>query len=407
MSTLPLPLTRLAPIIIAAALAVTGTLAIPAAPAGEGAVRGAELRIVFAAGCHTGYRFDAAGAILSSKRACLSRASGAPATARSWVAGRGIHFAISAGIWAGYQIRETPRSYLPGLVVNRDFAVPERRIFPTGVYIGYSFDPGWTKATVVKSAWINRASSADVVRHAAINGRYHYLVSNGMFAGLWVRAQGYTGSSMKMHYGPYPPACTIADVLTARRGYEHWATSLLDYYFMLSSGYYPPDLVGTSTTGLNSGHSVRRHVAADLAALASAARAAGRPIQVVSAFRSYQSQVTTFNHNVATYGWDYSVRRSARPGHSEHQLGTTLDFTHAGGTTPWSYSDWATHPTGAWMRDNAWRYGFVMSYPKGAEARVCYDYEPWHYRYVGRSMAAQVRESGLSLREWIWRRYGR
>jgi D-alanyl-D-alanine carboxypeptidase len=275
------------------------------------------------------------------------------------------------------------------------------------VYLGYAFDEAWSTATVARSAWINRTSGASVSRHAVINGRYHYLVVDGIFAGLWVPAQGYHWTGPQMHYGPNPPSCRVADVPTARRGYEHWASSLLDTEYMLGSTYAPSDLVSTSTLGLNGGHAVRRHVAADLAAMAAAARAAGRPIQVVSAHRSYAAQATIFNDNVARYGYDYAVRRSARPGHSEHQLGTTLDVTHAGGAIPWSYADWATHPTGAWMRDNAWRYGFLMSYPKGAETRVCYDYEPWHYRYVGRQLAAQVRESGLTLREWIWRRYGR
>ena len=56
------------------------------------------------------------------------------------------------------------------------------------------------------------------------------------------------------------------------------------------------------------------------------------------------------------------------------------------------------------MAANAWRYGFVMSYPRGSFSRVCYDYEPWHYRYVGRAAAADIRASGLTLREWLWLR---
>jgi D-alanyl-D-alanine carboxypeptidase len=392
---------RLAAAFVGAVLLVSGLASAP------GAAGAAELRIAFAAGCHTGHRFDPSGAITATLTACLSRPSGAPANARSWISGRGVHFAISAGIWAGYAIPETPRSHLPGYLLVQEFPVPERRVFPTGVYIGYTFDEAWTTPAVTRSAWINRASGASVVRHAVINGQYHYLVADGMFAGLWVRAQGYSRSSFQMHYGPHPPSCRVADVLTARRTYEHWGTSLLDTEYMLTSGYAPADRVSTSTVGLNGGHTVRGHVAPDLRAMAAAARAAGRPIQIVSAYRSYATQVAVFNDNVARYGYAYALRRSARPGHSEHQLGTTLDVTHAGGLIPWSYTDWATHPTGAWMRDNAWRYGFVMSYPKGSEAKTCYDYEPWHYRYVGRTMAAQVRESGLTLREWIWRRYGR
>jgi len=103
-------------------------------------------------------------------------------------------------------------------------------------------------------------------------------------------------------------------------------------------------------------------------------------------------------------GYDHALRTSARPGHSEHQLGTTFDFTSLGGRPPWEYADWAATPAGGWMAANAWRYGFVMSYPRNSFARVCYDYEPWHYRYLGRQAAAEVRASGLTLREWLWLR---
>ena len=66
--------------------------------------------------------------------------------------------------------------------------------------------------------------------------------------------------------------------------------------------------------------------------------------------------------------------------------------------------DWATTAAGAWLQQNAWRYGFVMSYPKNKRDLTCYVYEPWHYRYVGRDVAKAVEESGLALREWLWGR---
>lgn len=205
--------------------------------------------------------------------------------------------------------------------------------------------------------------------------------------------------------GPLP-ACRYDDLPTARPALGDWSTTLLDTIYMLPSSYAPSDLVGTAAAGANGGHSVRRVALADLTALVSAARAAGKPIRIVSAHRSYAAQQTTFAQNVAKYGYQLALRRSARPGHSEHQLGTTLDVTHAAGAAGWNYTDWATHPAGAWMRDNAWRYGFVMSYPKGSFATTCYDYEPWHYRYVGRDLAALVHGSGLTLREVIWRLHG-
>ena len=200
------------------------------------------------------------------------------------------------------------------------------------------------------------------------------------------------------------PACTYQDVQTKYRTYEDWPRTLVDTILMVPSDYHPPDLVDTGTAGLNGGHAMRSHVAPDLKAMTDAARAAGRAIQVASAFRSYVTQQATFNHWVSVGGYQQALRTSARPGHSEHQLGTTFDFTSLGGRPPWEYADWAALPAGAWMAANAWRYGFVMSYPRDSFARVCYDYEPWHYRYVGRAAAAEIRASGLTLREWLWLR---
>jgi len=60
-------------------------------------------------------------------------------------------------------------------------------------------------------------------------------------------------------------------------------------------------------------------------------------------------------------------------------------------------------PAGAWMAEHAWEFGFVMSYPRGSFAQTCYDYESWHYRYVGRALAADIRASGLTPREFLWR----
>lgn len=199
------------------------------------------------------------------------------------------------------------------------------------------------------------------------------------------------------------PACRYDDILTARRSYGSWATTLLDTIFMLPSGYYPGDLVDTATGSITAGYTMRSLVATDMRALTDAARAAGIRIGLVSAFRSYKQQQSTFNHWVSVAGHEAALRTSARPGHSEHQLGTAFDFSTPGLKAPWEYADWATTTTGAWLKANAHRYGFVMSYPKGKASVSCYDYEPWHYRYVGRNLAAEIVASGLTPREFLWR----
>jgi D-alanyl-D-alanine carboxypeptidase len=102
-------------------------------------------------------------------------------------------------------------------------------------------------------------------------------------------------------------------------------------------------------------------------------------------------------------GYDRALLSSARPGHSEHQLGVAIDFSTRSGEDPWTYRDFATETrAGEWLSANAWKYGFIMSYPKGKTAKTCYAYEPWHYRYVGVAEAAAVHASGLTLREWLW-----
>ena len=251
---------------------------------------------------------------------------------------------------------------------------------------------------------INRAAAAGITGGC---GEYRYCsratITRGRMAAFLHRTRdpGRVPTALP-DAGPLP-ACTYEDQPTARTGYDQWQRTLLDTIYTLPTSYRPPDLVDTSTAGANGGYAIRAVARADLAAMVSAARSAGRSLKIVSAYRSYEAQVATFNGHVARYGLATALRRSARPGHSEHQLGTTIDFTHAGGALPWSYADWATHPAGAWMRDNAWRYGWLLSYPKGAFTTACYDYEPWHYRYIGREMAASVRASGLTLREYLWR----
>ena len=175
-------------------------------------------------------------------------------------------------------------------------------------------------------------------------------------------------------------------MLTFHPGLRSWPRSLLDTIYALPRTYAPYDLVDSSSAGLTRGYP----------------RAAGANLGVVSGYRSHAEQAATFQRWVEVAGYEAALRTSARAGHSEHQLGTTLDFTTAGGPAPWEYDDWAATREGAWMAANAWRYGFVMSYPRDAFEQTCYDYEPWHYRYVGRDLAERIRASGLNPRQFLW-----
>lgn len=197
-------------------------------------------------------------------------------------------------------------------------------------------------------------------------------------------------------------AVIIKDRSTLKHRYGDWQITLLDTLYRLPSNYAPRDLVSVSRAGIGGSGVVRSLLVADLRAMTRAARHAGAAIAVQSAYRSYRTQASTFAMWVRVGGWSQATRTSARAGHSEHQLGTVVDFRSAGGGAPWGMRDWAQTRAGGWMRDNAWRYGFLLSYPKSTRHTTCYDYEPWHFRYYGRDLAKQIHDSGLAPRRWLW-----
>jgi len=201
--------------------------------------------------------------------------------------------------------------------------------------------------------------------------------------------------------GPLP-ACRYDDITTAPRAYTDWPYTLVDTILRVPRSYVPPDLVPASRAGLPSTLQVRAVMVDDLAALAAAAQADESPIGIQSAYRSYAMQEATFQYWVDKTTYREALLVSARPGHSEHQLGLAIDFKSAVGGVPWNGGDWAKTPAGTWMLQHAWEYGFVLSYPKADLAKVCYSYEPWHYRYLGRDLAAKVHASGLTIREYLW-----
>lgn len=201
-----------------------------------------------------------------------------------------------------------------------------------------------------------------------------------------------------------PPACAYKDVPAHDTAYTDWDITMLDTTYELPKNYVPQKLVSTARAGLQGGGEVRSFIIPDLKAMVSAARMADSGLRVVSAYRSYASQSRLYQSEVARYGKKTALRSVARPGHSEHQLGVTIDFGSA--TTPGAVSQkFARTAAGHWMRDNGWKFGWVLSYPSGETGKTCYDSEPWHYRYVGRDLAQKIHDSHLTLREYLWKHY--
>ena len=87
-------------------------------------------------------------------------------------------------------------------------------------------------------------------------------------------------------------------------------------------------------------------------------------------------------------------RLAAPSGHSEHQTGLAIDFSLADNAEK-TTKNWE------WLANNAYKYGFILRYPEGKEDITGYDYEPWHYRYVGKGHAKAIYEQGLVLEEYL------
>jgi len=134
--------------------------------------------------------------------------------------------------------------------------------------------------------------------------------------------------------------------------------------------------------------------------MAEKAKEDGLTIKVSSGFRSYETQKIIFDNILKTSGNTTSIS-VAKPGHSEHQLGTTIDITGLSINYDSAVGRFDKTPEDLWLKENAYLYGFIQSYPKGKESVTGYMYEPWHYRYLGSEAALQIKNSGLTISEFL------
>lgn len=144
-----------------------------------------------------------------------------------------------------------------------------------------------------------------------------------------------------------------------------------------------------------------QETATALESLFTEALASGNALRLTSGYRSYQLQVSVYNGYVQQYGQAGADKISARPGTSEHQTGLAADVEPLRGECRLE-ACFADLPEGKWVAGNAFRHGFVVRYPIGKEEVTGYSFEPWHLRYVGKELAAQMHEQSiLTLEEFF------
>ena len=165
--------------------------------------------------------------------------------------------------------------------------------------------------------------------------------------------------------------------------------------------YVPPDLVPVPVAHTNS-PVLRKAAAAAVVTMFAAARRAGVDLASNSAYRSYTQQRAVYGEDLKAHGRAAADLLTARPGFSEHQTGLAIDIGAASGRCSLNPC-FARTREARWLVTHAWSYGFVLRYPRGLTPVTGYDFEPWHYRYVGRPLASTIRRSGAPTLEQYFR----
>lgn len=163
--------------------------------------------------------------------------------------------------------------------------------------------------------------------------------------------------------------------------------------YFLNEHYIPSELAPIDTSYLynkNTALAIHAKVWPYLKQLLDDAVKTDINLQIISAYRSFDTQAVLKSSYKVIYGAGTANQFSADQGYSEHQLGTTVDFTTPEVGATFTGFDGTSAYT--WLTQNAHKYGFVLSYPKG---NTYYQYEPWHWRYVGRSLAARLHADTL------------
>lgn len=167
----------------------------------------------------------------------------------------------------------------------------------------------------------------------------------------------------------------------------------------LDENYQPSDLVWVDLPGVRETQ-LRKEAATALEDLFAAAELKNLSLYCCSGYRSYQTQEELYAENVKSYGQKEADLVSAKPGQSEHQTGLAMDVT-AESVNFDLLESFGQTTEGEFIKNNAHLYGFIIRYPEDKTAITGYAYEPWHLRYVGKDVAAEIDKNNLTFEEYL------
>ena len=168
-------------------------------------------------------------------------------------------------------------------------------------------------------------------------------------------------------------------------------------FYKLPSDYEPEDLVDVKNWyAYGTNVKLRDEAYNAFIDMFNAAKEEGITLIINSAYRSYKEQEEVYNQYLKNHGQAYTDGVAARPGHSEHQTGLSVDITTYGVTG----SQFESTDAFSWLQNNAHNFGFILRYPNEKENITGYTYESWHYRYVGVDAATIIHDSNITFDEY-------
>ena len=188
---------------------------------------------------------------------------------------------------------------------------------------------------------------------------------------------------------------------TFYENYESTDTSkntlmIVNKHYKIENNYKPGNLV-TVLSEHGYPNKIRADVYEEFKKMYNAAKNDNVSIFIASPYRSYSDQNALYTYYVNTDGKKNADTYSARPGFSEHHTGLAMDLIPEYGL---DLDTFENSDGFKWMQENAYKYGFILRYPKDKEYITGYIYEPWHYRYVGISAATTIKNEGLTFEEY-------
>ena len=172
---------------------------------------------------------------------------------------------------------------------------------------------------------------------------------------------------------------------------------LVNKFYKLKNDYIPDDLTNISLSYAYDNNRVREETNNAFKKMAEAAKKDNIKLIANSSFRDYDRQESVYKEFYYSKGIDYADNYAARPGHSEHQTGLSIDIFTGGNSTTENFDE---SDAFKWLVNNSYKYGFILRYPKGKEYLTGYSYESWHYRYLGVETATKVYKSKLTYDEY-------